>query len=144
MGRREFVKFLALIGAGTSALPDQIAAFEAYYEANTPMVQEPLVAVDEVMLTGLASRSLRVFMELFADSGQSRKFGINTFGGIMRWTAQGNQTIVLRRRHLTWDIKAIDPAPVKFEHALLAHISYIDQTHVRRVLQISDWRGALA
>jgi len=36
MDRREFVKTLALWAAGAAAMPEQVKAFEQYYDVNSP------------------------------------------------------------------------------------------------------------
>jgi hypothetical protein len=143
MNRRDFVKFLALTGAGVGALPAQVEAFERYYEANTPMVDEPLVAVDEIYLSGLASRSMRISAKFFHDSEHPRHYGFNAFGGMFLWHAQADQKVVLRKEHVTWALEALDPAPEEWMSVGVGHISYVDQTSVRRNLQLLDWRGSL-
>lgn len=143
MNRRDFVKFLALISAGVAARPDQIAAFEQYYDANTPAVERPLVAVDEIYLCGMAPRSTRLRTTFFPDA-QAMHLGLNAFGGAMRWLAAPDQKIILRRHHVAWDIEsedASDTAPL--DSILIGHISYIDQAKIRRNLQIRDWHGSL-
>ena len=143
MNRRDFVKFLALTGAGVGALPAQVEAFERYYEANTPMVDEPLVAVDEIYLSGLASRSMRISAKFFHDSEYPRHYGFNAFGGIFLWRAQADQKVVLRKEHVTWALEALDAPSEQWRDLGVGHISYVDQTSVRRNLQLLDWRGSL-
>jgi len=143
MNRRDFVKFLALTGAGVGALPAQVEALERYYEANTPMVDEPLVAVDEIYLSGLASRSMRISAKFFHDSEHPQHYGFNAFGGIFLWRAQVDQKVVLRKEHVTWALEALDAAPGEWKHIGVGHISYVDQTSVRRNLQLLDWQGSL-
>ncbi len=66
MDRRGFVKFLALIAAGAAALPEQVAAFEHYYEVNTPHVASGLVSVDEIWLTGMATAPVPAYFHILA------------------------------------------------------------------------------
>ncbi len=130
MNRRDFVKFLALTAAGAAALPQQIAAFESYYEANTPQTSEELLAVDEIWASGMASCSTVVKMIFFpeAQSG-GMTLGMNAFGGMIRWAAMPDQKIIIRKRHLTWDISGNSNPSI-----LEGHVSYIGQDR-RRINQ---------
>jgi hypothetical protein len=142
MNRRDFVRFLGVTAAGAAALPQQIEAFEAYYDANTPMTSEPLVAVDEIWLCGMAGRSLRINATFFDDTKHELPLGINAFGGIICWKAQPDSKIVLTKYNVTWNTTVIDGE--KFSDVLTGHISYIDQAKVRRNFALRDWRGSLA
>lgn len=140
MNRRDFVKFLALVGAGAAALPEQVAAFERYYEVNTPLVDSGLVSVDEVFLTGMAQKSLPMMFTVTYLDEVKLALGINAFGGLCRWCAMPDQKIVLPAHEFVWDINWLiwpDGFP------LTGHISYIDQTAVRYTRVITKTHGNL-
>jgi hypothetical protein len=146
MNRRELVKYLALMAAGASALPAQVGAFERYYDANTPITDEPLAVVDDIWLCGNAARSTRVLATFFPGTLVELPLAINAFGGILRWSGGPGKEYILRRREVTWELKssAGDETDVPFADVLAGHISYIDAAAVRRTLKIHDWQGGLA
>jgi hypothetical protein len=157
MDRREFVKFLALLAAGAAAKPEQIAAFERYYDINSPSFLTGLVAVDEVMLHGLATSSLVLKMDIMTP--EPLNLAINAYGGIVRWVAAPDQKIVCRASDFTWDIyrgepKSLDDPKsedqthhIESDEWLLArftgHVSYIDQTGRRRNRPLTTLSGSL-
>jgi hypothetical protein len=129
MNRREFVKFIALIAAGASALPQQIEAFERYYEANTPQDDNELVAIDEIFISGLATKSRPVQFDLPA---AMMCMGINLFGGIIRWGAMPDQKIILPRLNVSWSF-----TPEQEPEILKGHISFIDHNAKRHYQPIT-------
>lgn len=146
MNRRDFVKFLALVGAGAAALPEQIAAFERYYEVNTPLVDSGLVSVGEVFLAGMAQKSLPMMFNVTYLGEVKLALGINAFGGLCRWIAMPDQKIVLPAREFVWDIRGLDDGHSDITMSpfpLTGHISYIDQTAVRYTRVITKTHGNL-
>jgi hypothetical protein len=141
MNRRDFVRFLGITAAGAAALPEQIEAFTAYYDANTPETGEPLVAVDDIFVCGNAACSTLVTATFFIGTLVEKPVAFNAFGGIIRWTAAPDQKIVLRRSDVSWKMTANTVG--SFADVLVAHISYIDQAKVRRTLPLLDWNGSL-
>ena len=138
--RRDFIKYLALIAAGAAALPQQIEAFEKYYEANTPFGDE-LVAIDEVFLSGVATKSTPIWFELYRNDRMVSKWGMNTFGGILRWTAMPDQKIIASRPDIFWRITA----PKHFDLAEFSgQISYVDGSYKRRLVNMQSLTGSLA
>ena len=140
MLRRDFIKFLALLAAGAAALPAQIEAFERYYDRNSPpMLDGDAIAVDEITLCGIATKSTVVRCVFFS----AMNLSINAFGGVIRWLAAPDQKIVTRARDFTWEITSSADTPRMTDY-LDAHISYIDQTGLRQRYRITDVRGSLA
>src|SRR5712671_119771 len=103
MNRRDFVKGLACLTAGASALPAQLAVFEHYYEVNTPKTLLPLAAVDEIYIAGMADHSVPAWIEVFKHGEeQALNLGLNLFGGVVRWVAAPDQKIITPQ--LRWRI----------------------------------------
>jgi hypothetical protein len=144
MDRREFVRFLALTAAGAAALPEQIGAFERYYDLNAAKADNGLVAVDEVFISGLAPRSLRLKIDIMHLDEIKLPLGLNAFGGIVRWASAPDQKIVVPGHELEWRINVIDEAP-DFDamRYLTGHISYIDQDGLRMNKLLTTLRGNL-
>ncbi len=144
MDRRDFVKSLALLAAGAAALPQQIAVFERYYEVNTPKTAAPLIAFDEVSVSGMATRSVRTFINFFdGDQLLALPVGLNAFGGIYFWRAPADGKIVTRR--LRWEITSPD---VDDKDALLCMVhggfTYLDQDLVRHKGQFDACEGVIS
>jgi hypothetical protein len=144
MDRREFVRYLALTAAGLSALPEQVAAFERYYNLNTSNVERGLVAVDEILISGLAGMSIRFKIDIIHLDEIKVPLGLNAFGGIVRWVAPPDMKIVVPGRELKWRINPMDyfedVDPMRY---LTGHISYIDQGGFRMNKLLTTLRGDL-
>lgn len=146
MNRREFVAFLASIGAGLAAQPTQVASFEKYYEANTPWFSgnTGLIAIDEIYIGGMASKSTRLNYQLYRTGECVLNLAVNAFGGIIRWVAMPDAKIVTIDRDFTWSVLSPDmtdnePSPVQ------GHILYVDQEGLRHTHLLSGGRrGNLA
>ncbi len=142
MNRRDFVKSLALLAAGAAALPEQIAAFERYYEVNTPKTALPLLAFDELSISGMATRSVRVFVKFFDGDQVVLPAALNAFGGQYFWRGAPDNKIVTSK--LRWEITSPD---VNDKDALLTMIcggvSYLDQDLVRHRCQITSCDNAV-
>jgi hypothetical protein len=133
MDRHEFVRWLAVIAAGAAALPEQIAAFERYYEVNTPQVAEGLVSIDEIFISGMATKSTPCLIEI---ADPKMKFGVNLFGGILRWVAMPNGKIIRPAHLFTWRL-----TPWPEDDVFVGQISFVDQNARRHYRPIKD--GAL-
>lgn len=133
MNRRDFIKFIALTAAGTSALPQQVAALERYYEVNSPQV-EGLISVDEVIISGMADRSMILQCDFFSNNNNVLNFGLNAFGAILRWVAAPNQQIVTNR--FRWEIK--DVGDMENQNIpIYGRVNYIDQQGIRHSQKMS-------
>jgi len=106
--RREFIKMLGLLTAGLAAKPEQIAAFEQYYDRNSPQADVRLLALDELNVSGMASRSTRVLITIFREDERPVHYGMNAFGGVIRWVAGPDQKIVGAEGSLRWEISSPD------------------------------------
>lgn len=145
MNRRDFVKYLALVGAGLSAQPSQIAAFERYYEVNTPQTVDELVAVDEVFVSGIATCSTPIAMELFPSAlSGGMNMALNAFGGIVRWMAPPDGKIAIRKSELVWSFTLIGREAPPFEDVATGYISYVCQDGKRINHRITDWTNRVA
>ncbi len=142
MDRRQFVKSLALLAAGAAALPEQIDVFERYYEANTPKTALPLLAVDEVSISGMATRSTRVAVDFFAGDELKLRAGLNAFGGIYFWRSPPDGKIVTPK--LRWVMTSPDVGGEDLLSMVHSSISYLDQGLVRRTLPLLSCEGVLA
>lgn len=139
MNRRDFVKSLALLAAGASALPAQIAVFEQYYEANTPKISGPLIAMDEIIISGMAGRSARVHVQVFGNGELRLNLGLNAFGGVLFWRAAPDSKIVTSQ--LGWSITCPDEG---FDVSMLqGGISYLDDKFKRQLCPIESLAGAI-
>jgi hypothetical protein len=141
MDRREFVKFLGCLAAGTSALPAQVEAFTKYYDTNMPHGAGPFVAIDEVFLSGMATRSAPVYFSMYDENRLVLPVGINLFGGSVLWRAAADQKIGVRANDLNWRIKHSNP--LDFKNEFIGQISYIDSNGVRCRRQIDALQGRL-
>jgi hypothetical protein len=142
MNRREFVKFLGCLAAGTSALPAQVEAFTKYYDTNTPQGSGPFVAIDEVFMSGMASHNTPVYAKLYHQDEVVLPFGINLFGGILLWRAGPDQKIVGLRDDFLWLLEPRSSSPMALSD-VVGQISYIDSNGVRRRRQIDALLGRL-
>lgn len=139
MNRRDFIKFVALTAAGTSALPQQLAALERYYEINSPQV-EGLISVDEVIISGMADHpSIILQCDFFSNNNNVLNFGLNACGAVLRWIAAPNQQIVTNK--FRWEIK--DVGDLENQNIpIYGHINYIDQQGIRHSQKLST-RGVI-
>ena len=149
MNRRDFVRFVALTAATAAALPQQVEALTRYYERNTPLTFAPLVAVDEVMFSGLAQYSTVATIWFFRRDDFLMDLSINAFGGVLRWHAFADQKIVLPPADFRWEIvnraaRDGEDKPAPFDSWLAGTVSYVDQTGLRRVARITRPKGALS
>lgn len=130
--RRKFIKHLALIAAGSAALPAQIQAFEKYYEENTPRVFDDLIAVDEIMISGLGGSSLPVDFVVYEGAEMQLSFAINLFGGILRWVAAPDQKIILDPIDLRIETTVQNVGELKrLKREIRGHVSYVDRQFIR-------------
>jgi len=137
MDRRAFIRGIACLAAGTAALPEQIDAFERYYEVNTPP-GTPLAGLDEVCIGGIASKSMPVAFEICRGDQRLLHFGINLFGGMLRWAALPDQKIIITKPNLRWRITAPEAFSIT---DLTGQCSYIDASFVRRYVAIDRLEG---
>lgn len=142
MERRNFVKFLALLAAGAAAKPEQIFAFEQYYEANTPF-GEGLVAVDEINVAGLSWTATPVLCDFLVKDKIRLPLAFNGFGGIMHWKAGPDQKIITAISDFSWNIRATNRTFATLTNEIRAYISYIGQDRVRKMVQITRPKGSL-
>lgn len=135
--RRDFVKWLALIAAGAAAQPDQIRAFEEYYDANTPRQFSSLIAVDEILVSGMSTSSLPVDFIVYRKDHMELSFSVNLFGGIIRWVPAPNQIRVIDPAdlHISMDTREV----ARTLDEIRGHISYVDQHKHRHTDPIREW-----
>ncbi len=145
MMRREFVKMLAALCAGASAMPQQLSAFESYFNLNTPPGNGPFVAMDELFISGLATRSLPLHVDVYVDDATEPRLPMayNAFGGIIRWAAMPDQKIIAKK--IRWKIHApnegIHGLCEEPQSVLTGYVSCIHQDGIRRNTPISAWEG---
>jgi hypothetical protein len=144
MDRRDFIRGIAVLCAGAAALPEQIDFFEKYYTANAP-AGELTAAVDELLLSGTATKSMPVHFRLYRPGSDelSRALinvGCNLFGGMMRWAAMPDQKIIVGKAGLRWRLQV--PDDFTFDH-FLGQISYVDTDLVRHYRQITTLEGTV-
>lgn len=132
MNRRKFVSFLALLAAGAAARPEQIAAFEKYYDANTPWLTDGgLIAVDELYIGGIATRSVPMTWKVYCSTNCVLNLGFNAFGGVLRWVAAPDQKLVTVPADFNWSLKASEGFDADPYSVIQGHILYIDQDGFR-------------
>ena len=146
--RRDFVMQLALLAAGAAALPSQVRAFTAYYEANTPQGVGPFAAVDEIYLSGLSSRSTVLRMNIYRGESLLMPLAINSFGGQILWRAAPDNKIVDVFKNIGWKMECLTTDDHDLDRWLrnnaIGHISYIGQDMVRTTRIIDRFSGTLA
>jgi len=147
MNRRDFVKYMALIAAGTAAQSEQIAAYLTYYEANIPQTTLPLAAIDEIFIGGKASHSVRAtFQLLIQDEGPTLSFSLNLYGGIVRWVAAPDGKIVRARDEVGWHFQQF-PGDLhegeKLSGLMDGYISFVDQDAKRHYVPVVSAIGSL-
>lgn len=137
MDRRSFIKGLALLAAGAAARPERVAAFEHFYTVNAPVGSAPLIAVDEIMLSGNATLPVPVVIDFFRENGDvAHSWGLNTYGGFLRWAAMPDGKILTPS--FGWKIRNYED----FAHTrLLGTISYLDQNLKRHTCLIEAIEG---
>jgi len=139
MKRRDFIKMLGLLCAGVAARPAQIEAFTQYYDRNSP-VSDRLLALDEVIISGMSTKSTPVTLRIYKEDELVLQFAVNTFGGIMRWVAMPDQKQIAVENTLRWEfISSMD----QFMQEIIASMSYIDCEGVRRIKHLSTQTGRL-
>ncbi len=144
MQRRDFLRFLALLATPAAVMPEQIAAFEYYYDRNSPK-EMPLIAVDEISVSGLAANSPRVKIDIFWGGDLKLALGLNAFGGIIRWVATPEQKIIAAPNDVRWNITFLDVAyndDISMK-AITGYISYIDGTGRRQSRTLLNPVGSL-
>ncbi len=129
MDRREFVRFIALMAAGTAAMPEQVEAFTHYFETNTPLTPSGLVCVDEIYIGGTATKSTVAKVQLLCDDEPVLNLALNLFGGVVRWVAAPQQMIMA----VAGDLKLTCDKP-EFQ----GQIMYIDQVGKRRTKVLTE------
>lgn len=148
MNRDEFVRFIAALSAGNNVKSQQLAAFERYYDLNSPKTKHRLVAVDDIWVGGIASVSLPLKIEFFCGFEPKLNFGINAFGGTMRWLAAPDQKIITLASWFHWRMEnplmqAVLNDSKQFQEHVTGHISYIDQDGLRNNLPIIKAHASL-
>lgn len=149
MDRREFVKMLALLAAGTAALPSQIGAFEQYYNANTPSVG-PFLAIDEISFAGLSQTNSPLKVEILQGNNLLLACGLNTFGGVFLWRAQPDGKIVDNPDKVSWKMTrywngiATEPDDRWIQDNLHSHVRFIDSNSRRHTLPIITACGTVS
>lgn len=146
MDRRDFVKFIALMAAGVAAAPEQIAAYEHYYDVNAPrLAPKGLIAVDEIWISGLASCSTAARLELVREPRCVLHFGLNLYGGVVRWAAMADQKILAPKGGLVWDLTGHrngESTKLRTED-FCGQISYIDPDGCRQYQSLAEGHGVL-
>jgi len=149
MTRKQFIKHLALLAAHT---PASVAAYVKHYTVNCPKTRGRLVAIDEIMISGMAARSLRLQFDLMRDKNTKiMTLAINAFGGIVRWVPTPDQKILAVASRgwspvgrLSWRITSPDTSdPVELNSAFVAHISFIDQKGERKIVPLRPAQGRI-
>jgi hypothetical protein len=148
MDRRQFVNFIAMMAAGgAAAKPEQVEAFQHYYEVNTPLVtDESLVAVDEIMVSGMAARSTPLRFRFWAER-HYMPIAFNLFGGIVRWTALPDGRFMASAADVRWTVECPSCLPLDDDwvnDVIVGHIGYIDSIGARHYRPIDCVTGNLA
>jgi hypothetical protein len=143
---------LALLAAGTASRPEQIEAFEHYYNANTPLIGGPFVAVDEISISGLAITSTPLRVRFHRMEAFELAAGLNAFGGVYVWRAGPDGKIVTEPNDFRWEMKCeythIDGGEYVIDDEwvrqnLDGHIRYINQNGIRCTRPIVSALGRL-
>ena len=149
MDRKKFARFLALTAASQAAIPEQIAAFEHYFNINAPSSGGPFVAVDEIYLGGIAHESTPIIFDVLKYDEVILPLSFNAFGGVVRWMAMPLQQIIVPPADFKWRVRHVcktERLPVESAFVIknfTGVISYIDQTGLRHYKQIIVARGSL-
>jgi hypothetical protein len=143
MDRRAFIKAIALLAAGVSALPVQVEAFERYYTVNSPTSAPDgqLIAIDQIVVSGMATRSMPAFCKFYTSDQCVLPFGVNLFGGVVFWSAGADQKIITTKSAFRWRISG--STDVVRSSDFVGSIYYIDDGLVRRVHEIGRAEGSL-
>jgi len=141
--RTDFIKFIARLCAGQSALPNQIEAFEKYYDANAPHADN-LIAVDEVLISGTANKSMPVVFELYKNDKKVNVCAINLFGGIYRWYTGPDQKVIAAESDIYWQVRRNTYAvSADFFRHYVGQISFIDSKYKRHCLTMTKAQGSI-
>jgi hypothetical protein len=149
VNRREFVQYLALTAAGAAALPKQVAAFEQYYDINTPRTPGPYMAMDEVSISGLVPYGSTPLQTIFYQRGAViLNASFNAFGGLYFWRAPPDGKVITNAANeITWKMvlrgteQEISDEWVKSN--LEGHIRFVDSDGVRQCIPIDKARGTV-
>ena len=139
MTRREFIRNLALIAAGATALPEQIDALEQFYERNAPAGLTTLLAVDSIFIGGIAPISTPLIFDLMLGNQMKLRFPWNAFGGVMQWSAMPDQRILAAPGDLRWNVRG---PMYKYENHVSpeyieGYIGFIDPNGIRQSLPLT-------
>ena len=154
MDRRAFIRHMALLAAGSAAMPGQIAAIEKLYNANTPLSLRPGEKWEHAMLSvedwcvGFAMEPAdRVFeIELFRldPDGDRVPFIIVALNqrATFRWVRAPNEPILCHRDQLGWsvrEVRHVDPndLPVERDPVVISQSLVVTEAS-GRVFSITD------
>lgn len=139
MNRREFLRNMACVAIGSATLTEQIDALERIYLVNTPLIEKGLIHIDDIMLSGYANWSCPLTLNInFGDSLDELNFGMNAFGGVLRWVGTPEGRINCAEKNLKYEIIEHFPRPKGMDKSLIAvgWIKFTDQTLKRRTMEI--------
>ncbi len=93
------------------------------------------------MIGGLATRSVPANVTLHCGNELCFAGGVNLFGGIIRWACMPDAKRMGPANHFVWSIEG----PKDLSEILFSgHISYLDQSGLRRTKLITETHGTLA
>lgn len=112
MIRRDFVKMMALLAAGASAMPEQIAAFETIYDANTPrrlglgeLWSKDFVSIEDwVIGFDMVGADRTYNMGLYDGNTAVLSFALNQ-RALMRYVRPPQVPVLSRLKTLRWEVE---------------------------------------
>ncbi len=110
--RRKFVQTMALLAAGASALPAQIEAYHALYDANTPSEGEfndETILVRDILF-GFAGEPRDEAHDIRFQSGEKIliQLALN-HRATLRWVATPEQPLIVQRSTFQWRVSPSAP-----------------------------------
>jgi hypothetical protein len=150
MNRRDFIRHLAILAAGMSAMPAQVDAFEQMFELNAPRdtVGRGLLAVRHIIIGGMAKKSTPVTARFFRGQPEIHRtvacYGLNLFGGAVQWMTAPDEPIIAESIggpfDFQWDVRGGDGELVDAD-VLVGCVRYIDQGGMWRMAPLTPKGG---
>ena len=138
MNRREFIRHLALIAAGSTAISQQIDALERFYEANAPAGASTLIALDDICIGGVAPVSTPLIFDLLRGDRMVLRFPWNAFGGMVRWSPMPDQRLIAAPGELRWEIRPPEAYGTHVSPSCVeGFIGFIDSDGLRQTIPLT-------
>lgn len=144
MTRRDWCKYMALLAAGASALPAQIAAYERLYDVNTVQLGETgLVALRDLVIGFRNPCDVSMHIRIFDRSRVLFNFALNK-RATFRWVPSPECPKLANGRQVRWQFQASGEENDHHAYDLEATLEYVDQASLIHTVVLSGPEGHLS